>query len=146
MGHMMRGIIGKQAVIETIAGDWCAAQLTELPQGYAMVLLTDALFDGITELYDAPNQLDCTVLTFYTTAIAYFLQYYSFHTKLIYIETDYFGGHGSQAGVLVADGKVCIGPVSGSGAINRLLRAIGVWTVPGKTPFEMLELEKYRRM
>ncbi len=65
---------------------------------------------------------------------------------LAYIETDYAGGVGTQAGVLLERGKVVLGPVEGEGTVNRLLNAIGVWHRPGEDEFDALSLGRYRHM
>ena len=74
------------------------------------------------------------------------LQQYSFRTKLAYVETDYFGGVGTQAGVLYENGRISIEPRSGDGTINLLLKELGVWCRPGKDAFDSLNLGRYRRM
>lgn len=74
------------------------------------------------------------------------LQEYSSHTKFAYIETDYFGGVGTQGGVLYENSRVAIEPRSGAGTINLILRELGVACVPGKDEFDSLNLGKYRHM
>lgn len=74
------------------------------------------------------------------------MERYSFRTRLAYIETDYFGGAGTQSGVLYENGKISVGPRSGEGTINFLLKELGVWHYPDRDEFDMLGLGKYRHM
>ena len=140
MGHCVRAIIGAHKDIQRIENDWFAKGM-KLPQGYGMIFLTDALLDNIGELFESANEPSDP-----ETVTSYLLQEYSFHTKLAYIETDYFGGIGTQSGILYENGNISIPLCSGKGAINILLREIGVWREVNKDEFDSLNLGIYRRM
>lgn len=144
MGHTLRAIIGDNHTRKKLADNWICAEVEKLPQNYAMIFLTDALFDDVTELFAEENMLDCSVLTHFTTAIFNLLCDSSFHSHLIYLETDYFGGYGSQAAVLLENGKITAGPISGIGTINQLLHKIGIQRWKGKDEFDSLGLGHYR--
>ncbi|MDE6052222.1 MAG: hypothetical protein K2G55_00365 [Lachnospiraceae bacterium] len=146
MGHCIRAIIGVHESVQKLAEDWVYAEEIELLQGYGMVFLTNALLDDITELYDVPDEFCFPELDYFTVAAEQLLQQYSFRTKLAYVETDYFGGVGTQAGVLYENGRISIEPRSGDGTINLLLKELGVWCRPGKDAFDSLNLGRYRRM
>ncbi len=149
MGHMIQAIIGKKDIIEKIAGDWVKAQTRELPQGYSLLFLTDALYDDIEELLEDENMEkieDFEDMVCYTTPVVHLLKHYSFHSQLVYIETDYAGGYGTQAGVLFVNGKTVTGPVCSNGIINQLLKDIGVYRERGKDEFDSLHLGIYRCM
>lgn len=106
-----------------------------------MIFLTDALLDEIGELFESANEPSDP-----ETVKSFLLQEYSFHTKLAYIETDYFGGIGTQSGILYENGNISIPLCSGEGAISILLREIGVWREVNKDEFDSLNLGIYRRM
>lgn len=147
MGHCIQAIIGKHAAIQNIADNWQYAQEIELPQGYGMVFWTNALLEDITELFDVPDEeFFYPILDYFTVAADQFLRQYSAHTKLAYVETDYCGGVGTQAGVLYENGCICMEPRSGEGTINLLLKELGVWCVPDKDAFDSLNLGRYRHM
>lgn len=149
MGHMIQAIIGKKDIIEKIAGDWVKAQTRELPQGYSLLFLTDALYDDIEELLEDENMEkieDFEDMVCYTTPVVHLLKHYSFHSQLVYIETDYAGGYGTQAGVLFVNGKTVTRPVCSNGIINQLLKDIGVYRERGKDEFDSLHLGIYRCM
>ena len=140
MGHCIRAIIGKHEVIQRLENDWYAKEIN-LPQGYGMIFLTDALLDNIAELFESANEPSAP-----DAVTNYLLQEYSFHTKLAYIEIDYFGGIGIQSGILYENGEISLAPRSGEGAINILLRELGVWCEINKDEFDSLNLGIYRRM
>lgn len=56
MGHCVRAIIGAHKAIQRIEKDWYANEIN-LPQGYGMIFLTDALLDNIAELFESANEL-----------------------------------------------------------------------------------------
>ena len=145
MGHYIRAIIGTHSSIQKLADDWLAKEI-ELPQGYGMVFLTEALLDDIIELFDISDEFCYPELDYFTVAADQLLQEYTFRTKLAYVETDYFGGVGTQAGVLYENGRISIAPRRGDGTINILLRELGVWCARGKDEFDSLNLGRYRRM
>ena len=146
MGHQINAIIGKRQAVRVFADRWTWAEVVDLPQDCGMVFLTDALFDGITQLFDGPGREEPSSLTLFTSAIRRALEEAARPGPLAYIETDYAGGYGTQAGVLLERGQAALGPLEGAGAINRLLRAIGVWSRPGEDEFDALGLGRYRHM
>lgn len=140
MGHCVRAIIGAHKDIQWIENNWFAKGI-KLPQGYCMIFLTNALLDNIGELFESANEPSDP-----ETVTSCLLQEYSFHTKLAYVEADYSGGIGTYSGILYENGKICIPLCSGKGAINILLRKLGVWREVNKDEFDSLNLGIYRRM
>ena len=145
MGHQIEVIIGKREDMRQITERWCC-QAAELPQDFVMVYLTDQLFDRITGLRGVPDREISGELTYLTEAIHQFLQESSRQSRLAYIETDYTGGYGSQAGVLYENGRMTAAPRSGEGTANQLLHQLGVSCSRGQDEFDSLELYKYRHM
>lgn len=151
--HGIRAIIGTHKDILPLADDWrIFVNEIQLPQGYGMVFLTDAILDDIAELAEPSDALyEPELITFagqshFTAEAAILLRQYSFRTRFAYIETNYCGGVCTQAGILYANGSVSIAPREGEGSINLLLKALGVWRMPGKDEFDSLRLGIYRRM
>ena len=145
MGHQIEVIIGKREVMRQITERWCC-QAVELPQDFVMVYLTDQLFDRVTGLRSVPDREISGELTYLTEAIHQFLQESSHQGRLAYIETDYAGGYGSQAGVLYENGRMAAAPRSGEGTVNQLLHQLGASCSRGQDEFDSLELHKYRHM
>lgn len=146
MAHMIRAIIGKDAVIQSITEHWVYAEMIKLPQDYAFIFLNDSLFDDIEELYDLENTHDYPHLNFLTDSVIDFLKDNSIGAQLVYVETDYFGGYGIQSGVLFDNGEMKCEPMYGDGTVNHLLSLLGVRKQLLKDEFDSLELYKYRRM
>ena len=146
MVHQIQAIIGKREAVQVFADCWVWAEIVDLPQDCGLVFLTDALFDSITELFDKPDREEPSPLMLFTSAIRWALEGSACPGPLAYIETDYTGGYGTQAGVLLERGRIIQGPVEGEETINGLLRAVGVWHRPGEDEFDALGLGHYRHM
>ena len=91
-----------------------------------------------THKYPQFNYLSDSVISF--------LLQESKDAQIIYIETDYFGGYGTQTGVLFENGSIAIEPMQGNGVINYLLHQIGVYKEHNKDEFTSLQLYRFRRM
>ena len=138
MGHHLRAIIGKQSTLSKIVSDWVTATETPLIDGYGFIFLSDILFDEITEFHNISNTLHHKNMIFFTSAISEFLTQYSQNSKLAYIETDFFGGHGTQAGILFENGIITIPPTS---HITMILHELGITY---QNPFHAIGLSKHR--
>lgn len=145
MGHMIRAIIGKDHIIRSIAECWLV-EMIKLPQEFTLVFLNDNLFDDIEELYDLQNTCDYPHLNYLTDSVIEFLKVNSFKGQLLYMETDYFGGYGTQVGVIFENGDIKCEPMHSDGTVNHLLKLLGVRKLLQKDEFDTLELYKYRRM
>ena len=146
MGHHIRAVAGEREAVLALSRGWVEAQVVELPQDFALLFLTDGLWDRLEEAFPGPEGPDCPVLVAWDGAVSRFLREGSRDHPLGYIETDYFGGHGTQAGVLLECGEVVLGPAEGEGTINWVLRALGVVSQAGKDEFDTLGLGNYRHM
>lgn len=146
MGNHIRAIIGKKEAIIPLAKRWKEAETITLPQDFAMAFLTDALWERISGAFPGPEEPNCPFLTGWDGAVSRFLREGSRLSPLGYIETDYFGGHGTQAGVLADSGAVVFGPEEGEGTIDHILERLGVAPSPGTDEFDTLGLGRYRRM
>ncbi|MDE6031400.1 MAG: hypothetical protein K2G32_07260 [Oscillospiraceae bacterium] len=145
MGHCIRAIIGARDSVRRLAEDWLR-EVVELPQDFGMILMTNGFLEDLGELMEVSDDLCFPELENFTEEVKELIERYSFRTKLAYIETDYFGGVGTQAGVLYENGRITIEPRRGEGTINILLKELGVWHYSDKDEFDMLELGKHRHM
>lgn len=146
MGHSLKAIIGKREDVCGIAENWVRAKLIKLPQGFGMVPITVRLLEDVEELMELSGIKDRYGLDGLDGAVICLLEQYSFRTKLAYVETEYFGGYGTQGGVLYENGREKISPKTGSGIINVLLKELGVWRKPNADEFDCLELGKFRHI
>ena len=146
MGHMIRAIIAKENVIQNISDHWAYGEKIVLPQGYGMSFFNDSLFDDIEELFDIADTHKYPQFNYLSDSVISFLLQESKGAQIIYIETDYFGGYGTQTGVLFENGSIAIEPMQGNGVINYLLHKIGVYKEHNKDEFTSLQLYRFRRM
>ena len=90
----------------------CLIKCWKMP--YSKVLL-----DNIGELFESANEPSDP-----ETVTIYLLQVHSFHTKQAYIETDYFGGIGTQSGILYENGNISIPLCSGEESITIFINSL----------------------
>jgi hypothetical protein len=110
--HTIRCFIGKEKIMKVFEGNWVKANDLILPQGFSMIFLTNDLFDDVTELIDSKLDIDYSKYFAYLTPSIYeLLVQESKNGKLAYIETEYFGGVGSQSAILFDKGAVKIKPI-----------------------------------
>jgi hypothetical protein len=63
-----------------------------------------------------------------------------------YIETEYFGGTGTQAAAVWEGGKIILAPRRADiGPINDALRLLGVTRTPTQDEFDVAGLRRHRR-
>lgn len=162
--HCIRGFIGKEEIIRAFAGNWIYAKLINLSQGLSIIFLTAKLYDDIVELVDSKLDVDYSEFFEYLSPSIYeILVQESRNGKLAYIETDYFGGGGSQSATLFENSAIKIQPIKtetfwdektynyyhkpeGEKAINLILKELGVYRVKEKDEFDSIGLGNYRRM
>jgi hypothetical protein len=163
MGHNIRALIGMSDKIEKFSNNWSQSANKELEQGFALVKVTDELLDDINELSSIQSSDPYEEFDFLSSSLNELLMQESFRTQIAYIETDYFGGIGTQVVVLYDDGKVTVGPLTtedlwdqktntyvqkteGIRAINQVLKKVGVWCKKDVDEFDSLGLAHHRTM
>jgi hypothetical protein len=148
MGHHIQGFIASADNLTKAATTLEFARVVSLMEGFEFLPVTELLFSGD----------EIVVFNYFerlTDRLARWAQECSRFFALAYIETDYFGGVGSQAAIVWKDGIVAFSPVwtsnSGGkstplheGAINRAAREIGVSRGTSLDEFEALGLDQHR--
>ncbi|WP_297421861.1 hypothetical protein [Clostridium sp.] len=171
MGAFIRGFIGKKEIIDELSKEWLNRKVEYLPQGFAILFLTDEFYDDILEL---ANEFEKSkfpwnnISSFLNLSILNILENKSANQNTIgYLELDFFGGVGAQVAVLYENRKMVIEPMKtelqwnregilivkksipegiNDTAINFLLKHMGVLREDGKDEFNSLGLEKIRHM
>ncbi len=147
MGHCIQAVIGKHNDVCKITKDWVHVNEILLPQEFGMVLMTDDFMCDVGELAEGSDEVVFPRLDCFTGAVKKLMERYSLRTNIAYFETNYFGGAGTQGGLLYENGSIAVAPrVAESGVINALLAKMGVRRESGKDEFDSLGLGKYRRM
>lgn len=70
----------------------------------------------------------------------------SAHGPIAYVATDYFGGHGTQAGAAWDEGRLICDPEVTRSRVSSALRAIGLIAEEGLDAFDTLGLGEVRSM
>ena len=122
-----------------------------------MLFLTDSLYNEIVEATSENDMQTTEGFLFLTPAIALELKKYSLNNgKLAYIETDYYGGVGSQSAVLFENGEKTICSVSDNSSLSQLPMNMNEWPInsvlialgvrKSLDEFESINLDDYRCM
>lgn len=159
MGHSIQVFIARQEILESIPPTLSQAHLILLPQGFAMIPNTEELFDRITHYQPSMAGKEFEVFYKLSSALISWAEDLSKDGPVAYIETDYFGGTGSQSAVAWSKVKVICGPYESEtrwlngqlvrkpleqNAINKALICLGVERGEALDEFEAIGLGDYR--
>jgi hypothetical protein len=159
LSHVLHSIIGPREAIEEFSNRWRLAYPISLPQNFVMIPFTAALFDDIAELMNILDPDPFVEFERLSASAEIVLREVSKFGVLGYIETDYFGGSGTQSAIAWNKGKILLGALkseitwngksyeetpTGKSAINQILSVLGVWTNQKKDEFDMLNLGNFR--
>jgi hypothetical protein len=159
LGHVIHAVIGSRVVVEEFSNRWTLAYPISLPQNFVMIPFTAALFDDIAELMSVSDPDPFAEFERLSASAEIALSEVSRVGALGYIETDFFGGCGTQSAIAWNKGKILLGALkseiiwngksyeetpTGKSAINQILSALGVWTDQKKDEFDMLGLGHFR--
>ena len=138
MGYDIQAIISTQAVLESCSASFAAAAVCPLVAGFALIPITDELFDEIGASGDSGK--------FYklTPAVSEWLRLISSSAPAAYVEAEYFGGSGGQSAVVWSLGAESLPPTHSSEAINTALRLLGVLRGAFHDEFEAVGLPRHR--
>jgi hypothetical protein len=141
MTHSVTGFITRSEFAGRICSEYSSLRTVSLEQGFSLFPLTDELLDslhiprskGLEESSNLPNELMA------------FLSKLSTVGPLLYFETEYFGGEGSQLAVMFEDKKIVFGPSQNFiGPINDGLRLLGIQTKSNNDEFDSIGLGQHR--
>lgn len=151
MGHHITAIIGGPVPVARIAEAAHCPPPTSLQFGFHIVPLGHAQIDALANdqlgtCFEGFNYLSPNVVDAILRAIG--------GGMVAYIETDYFGGAGSQSAAVFRDGSVVMraaipvnqDPARDTGPINAALKAIGLEAVIGQDEFDTLGLSRFRNL
>jgi hypothetical protein len=159
MSHSIQVFIARKEILESIALTLNQARLIFLPMGFAMIPNTEELFDSITNNQQARANKEFEVFYKLSSALISWAEDLSKVGPVAYIETDYFGGTGSQSAVAWLKGKVICGPSESEAkwlngqlvdepleqtAINKALKCLGVERGEALDEFDAIGLGNYR--
>jgi hypothetical protein len=143
MGHRISAVVLKGRFDEKLAGVFdlkpirLSGELTMFPLSAAYAdHWSDKL--GISGFVDDVPLLNCN-------AVHHMVRYIAPEALFAVIETDYFGGRGTQSAAVYRGKVVVLPPESSSGGpINKALRLLGVTARKGADEFDTVGLGTYR--
>ena len=161
MTHSIKAIISKDSILTSFSKKGMPTQCIELPQNFSLLKLTDELLDEIDVLVDSETSALYEEFYYLSSSLDKILIEESRNKKLAYIETDYFGGVGSQAAILYENGLVALEPLktkdewnsvteayiqipNGVRAINFVLNRMGVVCQGKLDEFDSIQLGQHR--
>lgn len=146
MGHSLQAVIGNAQPVAQLALGWENARLVLLPQGFALIPVTSELHEELIETFAEDLASPHGELIRLSTALESAIRDASHGARLAYIETDYFGGRGTQGAIGWENGEVACGPLfSGPNVwpINTALAWMGAANTESDA-FDALRLSNYR--
>jgi hypothetical protein len=151
MGHSINAVVGPAEPVAKIVEAAGCPPATELPFGLVIAPLGHLQIDRLTggdlgEVGEGFNYL--------SSALEHGLFGAAGGGTFAYIETEYFGGMGSQAAAIFSDAPTAAWltetaaeasmPARRESPINSALRSLGVKAAPGKDEFDTLGLGRFR--
>jgi hypothetical protein len=143
MGHFVTGIVAKPETLGAFAEKCSLHQPIPLSGGLAILPLRDEDLDSFLK---PPITGYAEGFIYLSEQLVHELEVASVGGTIMYFETEYFGGRGSQGAVVFQNSTVVLGPKSAEhGPINEALSYLGVRVVaPAHDEFETVGLHRHR--
>jgi hypothetical protein len=142
MAYVISAFVARIPTLEAIAQRYQNAVVVPLAQGFGLIPITHALrqeihADDAARLYEFYE---------FTEPIQKIAVNASPLSSIAYIEAEFFGGDGTQAGIVWQQGQVIFEPLLSEeiGVIDQVLRTLGVQVGADHDEFDALGLGKYR--
>ncbi len=139
MSHCVEALIASERLLRNGLSGLCHAKVIPLRQGLAFVPVTDAFYDEVSSQVPLAEASRIGEFWKLSPNLVELARRISDLTPIAYIETDYFGGRGTQSAAVWSQGRIIFGPEKTgdgvpleAGSINRALRALGVRLVRGR--------------
>lgn len=147
MSHSITAFVARRPALAALAQSTGRASFYKLKNADFFVLpITDDVFDAVVAA-KGPGTLVAVEFWGLTNNLVQLAREASSHGPVAYIETDYFGGMGTQGAAVWKDGTLLQEPATaGKGIINLALRAIGLGPDFGLDEFDTLGLGQVRHL
>lgn len=140
MAHCVTALIAQSPVVESLL-QGRSLVAADLRDGWRLIPLEDDDLDSLG--LDFSQVADG--FTYLSPALIEVCADLSRLGPLVYFETEYFGGAGTQAAAVFSDGYVVSPtPATGDGAVNSALRRVGIASQSGLDEFDYLGLSRNR--
>jgi hypothetical protein len=143
MSHFVTGIVGTPDVLQRFAKAESLHPPIPLPQGFSILPLREQDIQSVLGVLTTGH---ADGFNYYSEQLVDVLRKASVAGPLVFFETEYFGGTGSQGAALFNNGAVVYGPRAADfGPINEALSLLGVHVHPPATDeFEAIGLHSCR--
>ena len=143
MGHFVTGLIATQPVLQKFAARHMLHPPILLTPDLAILPLAD---ESIDTFVIAPQGDYRPGFSYLSERLVSLLSEASNEGTIMYFETEYFGGSGTQGAAVFAAGVFVLEPESAKlGPVNRGLALLGVRTQPpARDEFETVGLHRHR--
>lgn len=139
MGHCVEALIASEGPLRNGLSGLRHAIVIPLRQGLALVPVTEEFHDEVASQITAAEASLGGEFWLLSPNLVELARRISDSTPVAYIQTDYFGGRGTQAAAVWSQGRIIFGPEKTgdgvpleSGSINRALWVLGVRLVHGR--------------
>jgi len=142
--YCLYGIVGKSRDLLHKSLEYPGACVVHLERGIGMIPISEELLYDIEQ---DDSSLDATKehgFEFLSNVLSAWVQSLSQGTTLAYLEAEFISGEGTESAVVWRDGVRVLGPLRGTGAVNRALRTLGVSVPSRREEFEVVGLGRHR--
>ena len=147
MSHYIHGFVSTTAVLQSVGQALPQAQFIPLSQGLAFMPFTEAIKIQLAQTDALSSELAFDQFETLTQRLAAIASSLSAAGPLAYVETEYFGGLGTQSAIVWTNGVVVLGPLltdsTREGAINQALSHLGVVRSTHLDEFDAIGLGRY---
>lgn len=141
MGHRVTAIVSSRPAVESILRSALGLVAVPLVDGFSLIPLDDDALDSVASDFTRPAD----GFIYLSPSLGSFLADHSRHAALVYFETEYSGGHGTQAAAAYQDGQLLPPtPTRGDGAINRALKCLGIAQHGDLDEFDSIGISRFR--
>ena len=144
MGHSIQGLVITNIAVSVARAALDHTQPVALDQGLWLVTISAEAFDSLRLRLPAscdPAFRECFMRLGPVISLAKQL---SLVGPVAYIETDYFGGVGTQSAALWSNGELQMLPAQAAGVINASLRLLGARAALPNDEFDTVGLGRHR--
>ena len=150
MSHNIQVVIGRNKSLKKISSKWKSSKVLLLPQSISVIPMTIDLRQEINPGQTKPKKALTEYFNHLSLTLFENLKSESLNGQIGYIETEYFGGMGTQASILFMNG-LSIGPFKTENfnpkedkAINKVLSMLGVKRDNFRDEFDAVGFSKVR--
>ena len=141
MGYYLRAFIGKETTIKILQDRYNNSNATKLQQGFALIPMTEELFDEINRMKQSD---DIDKFELLTENVEYEILQLVGNLELAYVESEFHGGKGGHSGIIWKDcERKYIGTFKFS-TMNTILKKLGIKRTLFLDEFQTLNLDRYR--